>query len=211
MVGVNLATAILASQGLRILLRSRHQLFKFVIVMILPIFVWLEIVYLSPAVLPVPHTESTVSDAYTDIKNDSVPGAVLDLPLSLPNLERAVYVWYQSVHHRPIPWGLNDPMPTALRRNLLTQTLLKIEGSHAHSLPAVLPELDLVISSRVLARQGYRYIVVHDDFYPEFKAKQVHQLLRALFGEGKVYDDDVVLYTIDPISDLARGATEAAE
>ena len=55
--------------------------------------------------------------------------------------------------------GLNDPMPTPLRRNLLTQTLLKVEGSHAKTLPATLPYFDLVVSARVLARQGYRYIV----------------------------------------------------
>ena len=210
-VGVNLAIAVLASQGLRVLLRRRTQLIKMVIIACLSLGIWLEIDHLSPAVLPIPHAQSGISQAYEDMKKDSIQGAVLDVPLSLPNLERAIYVWNQSVHKRAIPWGLNDPMPKALRQNILTQILLKIEGSHARSLPAVLPELDLVISSRVFARQGYRYIVVHEEFYPEFKLKQVHQLLKALFGEGQKYEDDVVVYTIDAIADAQQSQSEVFE
>ena len=123
----------------------------------------------------------------------------MDLPLSLPNLERAIYVWNQSVHERPIPWGLNDPMPTPLRQNLLTQTLLRIEATHARTLPALLPQLDLVVSSRVLSRQGYRYIVVHESFYPSFKLTQTHQVLKALFGDPKRYEDGVVVYQLPVI------------
>ena len=134
------------------------------------------------------------------MRTDPVDGAVLDLPLSLPNLERAIYVWNQSVHERPIPWGLNDPMPKPLRKNLLTQTLLRIEATHARSLPALMPQLDLVVSSRVLARQGYRYIVVHEAFYPKFKLTQTHQLLNALYDEPKRYDDGVVVYQLPVIS-----------
>lgn len=204
-VGVNLSIAIIASQGLRVLMRRRSSTMKFGVLVIMPVLIWSEMQYFSPATLPVPHGESFISDAYRDMKTDPIDGAVLDLPLSLPNLERAVYVWNQSVHERPIPWGLNDPMPTPLRRNLLTQTLLKIEGSHAKTLPATLPYFDLVVSSRVLARQGYRYVVVHEQFYPTYKLKQTTDLLQALFGEPKEYNG-VMVYTVPQI--LAMGDAE---
>jgi hypothetical protein len=201
-VGVNLAIAILASQGLRVLFRKRSLAVKVSVLAILPALIWIELSQLSPVTLPIPHAKADISQAYYDMRTDPVEGAVLDLPLSLPNLERAVYVWNQSVHERAIPWGLNDPMPTPLRRNILTQLLLRIEATHAHTLPAVLPQLDLVISSRILARQGYRYIVVHESFYPSYKLKQTHQLLKGLFGPGKQYEDDVVLYTLPIINQI---------
>ena len=122
-----------------------------------------------------------------------------------------MYVWNQSVHERAIPWGLNDPMPTSLRQNMLTQLLLRIEATHAHTLPAVLPQLDLVISSRILARQGYRYIVVHESFYPSYKLKQTHQLLKGLFGQGKEYDDDVVLYRLPIIKQIESIETSQSD
>lgn len=179
-------------------MRRQSSLVKMGVITMLPFIVWTELQLFSPATLPIPHGEAQISVAYRDMKTDPVAGAVLDLPLSLPNLERAVYVWNQSVHERPIPWGLNDPMPTPLRKNLVTQTLLQIEGRHAKTLPAVLPYLDLVVSARVMARQGYRYIVVHESFYPTFKLTQTQQLLQALFGEPKRYDD-VTVYMIDVI------------
>ena len=199
-VGVNLAISILASQGLRVLFRKRNTLVKAGVLATLPIVIWTELSMFSPASLPIPHGKADVSQAYYDMRTDPVEGAVLDLPLTLPNLERAIYVWNQAIHERPVPWGLNDPMPTPLRRNLLTQTLLRIEATHARSLPALLPQLDLVISARVLARQGYRYIVVHESFYPSFKLKQTHQILKALFGEGKRYEDGTVVYQLPAIS-----------
>ena len=126
-VGVNLSLAIIASQGLRVLLRRKYTSIKIGVLSLMPILIWTELQQFSPATLPIPHASSTVSEAYFDMRTDPVPGAVLDLPLSLPNLERAVYVWNQSVHERAIPWGLNDPMPKPLRKNLLTQTLLKLK------------------------------------------------------------------------------------
>ncbi len=199
-VGVNLAIAVLASQGVRVLFRRRSSMVKMGFLGIMPLLIWVELSNFSPAVLPIPHGDAKISQAYYDMRTDPVEGAVLDLPLSLPNLERAVYVWNQSVHERPTPWGLNDPMPTPLRRNMLTQLLLRIEATHAQTLPATLPQLDLVVSSRILARQGYRYIVVHESFYPSFKLKQTHQLLKGLFGDGKVYDDGIVVYTLPVIA-----------
>ena len=115
---------------------------------------------------------------------------MLDLPLTVPNLERAIYVWYQTVHDRPVPWGLNDPMPRGLLANRLTTTLIRMEAIRAQTMPPHLPELDLVIGARMLARQEYRYIVVHEVFYPAFKLDHLETLMVSLFGEPRRYPED---------------------
>ena len=198
--GVNLVLAMLASHGVRLLCRERKTTTKIALVSVLFVGLWGEYHFFSPAHLPIPHSTSRISQAYYDMKEDPVEGAVLDIPLSVPNLERAIYVWNQSVHERAIPWGLNDPMPKSLQQNLLTRTLVQIEASRSMGLPTVLPELDLVIASRTLSRLGYRYIVLHKTMYPPFKVKQTMELLRALFGEPAVYEEDQILvYTLEPV------------
>ena len=146
-----------------------------------------------------PVSDATIPALYDDLAADPVPGAVLDLPLTVPNLERAVYVWYQSAHGRPVPWGLNEPMPETLLRNRLTATLIRLEATRARSLPPRLPELDMVISARSLARQGYRYIVVHEALYPAFKRDQVEVLLTGAVGEPR-REEGRLVYTLAPLS-----------
>jgi hypothetical protein len=199
-IGVNLVLAIMASHALRLMFRNKSELTKNLILSVLFISLWSEYNWFSPAQLPIPHSESSISIAYFDMKEDPIEGAVLDIPLSVPNLERAIYVWNQSVHNRAIPWGLNDPMPNALQENLLTRTLVQIEATRAIGLPMLLPELDLVIASRTLARQGYRYIVMHKNMYPSFKMEQTKVLLQSLFGDPTEYsEDDILVFTIKPV------------
>ena len=198
-VGLHIALSVLAAVGFRLIFRSKTLLVKQLTLVGTLLLIMAEVRWFSPAEFPIPHSNAQISQGYFEMNSDSVEGAVLDLPISVPNLERAVYVWNQSAHNRSIPWGLNEPLPKPLRRNLLTQTLLQIEANQAISLPPVLPELDLVVSSRVLARQGYRYIVVHEKFYPEFKRKQVEKLLTALFDEPRKIDS-LLIYQLDSIS-----------
>ena len=155
----------------------------------------------SPASIPIPSSEGRVPDAYSAMLEDPVDGAVLDIPLTVPNLERAIYVWYQSEHERPVPWGLNDPMPRQLLKNRLVTTLIRMEASRAWYLPPQMPQLDIVVSARSLARQGYRYIVVHKDLYPFFKQRQIETVLTGAIGEPEVWPEDgLLVYRLEPIA-----------
>ncbi|MCK6501963.1 hypothetical protein L6R53_00925 [Myxococcota bacterium] len=195
--GVSLAVGVSAAVGLRHLLRHLRPTPRLLTVALLCLCVLAETAVASPATLPVPHARAHIPAAYAAMRQDPQPGAVLDLPLTVPNLERAVYVWFQAAHQRPIPWGLNDPMPRGLLDNRLTATLIRLEASRAWTPSAGLPELDLVIGARTLQRQGYRYIVVHRAWYPPFKAERVERLLTALYGEPQAWpEDDLLVYTL---------------
>ena len=189
-VGVSLMLAVLAAQGLRHLLRKQPERRRVAVVLGLSALILVEYLTSSPAHLPLPSSDARIPVAYEDIGADPAPGAVLDLPLTVPNLERAIYVWYQTVHDRPVPWGLNDPMPRGLLANRLTTTLIRMEAIRAQTMPPHLPELDLVIGARMLARQEYRYIVVHEVFYPAFKLDHLETLMVSLFGEPRRYPED---------------------
>ena len=196
-VGVSLAVSLLAAHGLRHMTRHASSPARWALVITLCAGGLLEYRYGSPATLPVPTSDAVIPKAYSNMRTDPEPGAVLDLPLAVPNLERAVYVWYQTSHGRPVPWGLNDPMPESLLRNRFTATLIRFEAHRSRSTPPALPELDMVIGARSMAMQGYRYIVLHENLYPEFKRVQVEALLSGLFGAPRRYPaDGLQVYTL---------------
>ena len=196
-VGVSLAISLIAAHGLRHMTRNLGATPRFILVVGLCCAALLEFRFGSPATLPVPASDAVIPQAYVEMGRDPEGGAVLDLPLTVPNLERAIYVWYQTEHGRPVPWGLNDPMPAHLLKNRLTATLIRLEAHRARFLPPVLPELDLVVGARALSGQGYRYIVVHEDLYPSFKLEQVETVLTGLFGAPKRWSaDGLQVYTL---------------
>ena len=148
--------------------------------------------YFSPAKIPIPRSDAHISSIYDEVEN----GAILDLPMTLPNLERAVYVYYQAHHQNPVPWGLNDPMPLYLQQNPFTKILMIMESTRAYSSTPRYPELDIVVGLHRLYNDGYRSIVVHEDFYTSFKRKQVTQLLDALLG-SPIRKDGKALYGVE--------------
>jgi hypothetical protein len=195
--GVMLCLGLLAAQGARHLLRGQSPQRRGLVILALCLAVLVEVRLGSPATLPVPAGDAHIPQAYLEMADDPTPGAVLDLPLTIPNLERAVYSWYQTAHQRPAPWGLNDPMPAALLRNRLTTTLIRMEASRARTLPARLPELDIVVSARALARQGYRYLVVHERLYPAWKLEQLLAVLDGAIGGARPWPEDGLrVYTL---------------
>ncbi|MGB0638705.1 MAG: hypothetical protein ACPGTU_05200 [Myxococcota bacterium] len=196
-VGVSLAMSLVAVHGLRHMTRHVRPNRRALLVALLSVLVLVEFRQGSPASMPIPTSDAVIPAAYKEIGRDPEAGAVLDLPLTVPNLERAIYVWYQTEHGRPVPWGLNDPMPDALLRNRLTATLMRLEAHRAQTMSPQLPELDLVVGARTLQSQGYRYIVLHERLYPEFKRSQVEALLTGLFGTPRKWTEDgLQVYTL---------------
>ena len=116
----------------------------------------------------------------------------------MPNLEGAVYTWYQTEHGQPVPYGLNEPVPASLSDNPLTQLMVRIESAYVLSLPPMLPELELVTGARLLRAQGYRSVVVHEDLYLSPKLEMVSAVLEGLLGPP-LRESGVAVYPLQPI------------
>jgi len=137
----------------------------------------------SPAPWPIARSQVTMPAYVSELRADPVEGAVLDLPINVPNLERAVYLYYQTAHGRPSPYSLNEPLPAILERSHLARVILVAEGGQLDTLPPSLGSLDLVVAGRSTARLGIRYIVVHERMYPPERLNQVLTLLRTALGD----------------------------
>lgn len=144
--------------------------------------VLVECLLLSPAPWPIPRSDTRLPAYLATLRDDPVPGAVVDLPANLPNLERAVYLHYQTVHARPSPYSLNEPLPPMLGRSHLARPILVAESGRLDRLPPALGDLDLVVAGRALGYLGVRYIVVHESMYLPERLTQVLTLLRVALG-----------------------------
>ena len=188
-----LAMSVLAALGTRVLLRGFQPRVRWAWAAVIISAICGEILLASPAVWPLPRSSAAVPQVYEDIEE----GAVLDLPITVPNLERGVYTYYQTVHGQPSPYGLNEPVPSRLRQNRLTDFLLYIEAGRSVNLPRQLPELELVLGAELLKRQGYRYIVLHESLYTKPKARMIQTVLDAVLGPPRKYlEEGVALYEI---------------
>jgi len=209
--GVSLAVAVSASVGLRHAWRRVNVPVQAGLVGALVVVFGAEIALASPATLPVPTASAHIPVVYEAMAADPIDGAVLDLPMTAPNLERAVYSWYQTAHGRPAPWGLNDPMPRSLLANRLTATLIRIEATRARSLAPRLPALDVVVGARQLIREGYRYVVLHEALYPTAKRAMTEAVLTGVYGEPDRYPEDGLLVWTLALADDGAGSEAEAE
>ncbi len=171
-----------------------------------------EALLVSPAPWPLPRSESHLPESVAILAADPVPGAVLDLPVSVPNLERAVYLYWQTGHGRPSPYALNEPLPVVLDRSHFVRALLVAEAGRLDRLPPMVGELDLVVASRALARLGVRWIVMHESLYPPERRAQTLLLLRATLGEETVTTTDGRrLWRLEAPDDTASAEEAAAD
>jgi hypothetical protein len=188
-----LAMSILAGMGSRLLLRGFSTRRRWWGTGAICAAICGEILLASPAVWPIPRSSAAIPDVYSQLEE----GAVLDLPISVPNLERGVYTYYQTAHGLPSPYGLNEPVPGRLRQNRLTDFLLYLEVGRALSLPRQLPDLELALGAQLLRAQGYRYIVMHKKLYTQPKAQMIQSVLEGLFGPPtETLKDGVALFEI---------------
>lgn len=166
---------------------------------------WLaELALISPAVLPLPVSDTTAPACHAALADVSgwaaAPGsaAVLDLPVSLQVLARSRYAGWQVRHGLGIPYALNDPTPPTLMANRLALAIVGLERSSVDTVGPVLPALDLAIGARALALDGYRAIAVHGDLYPPTTRRKVLELLGIVLGSGEIFDDCTLFPLPDP-------------
>lgn len=194
-VGVSLAVAVGASCGLERLLRGAR--WPAGLALGAAGLALVEVAALSPSPLPVATSDATIPEVLRDLP--VVDGAVLDLPMALGPLERGWYSWLQTAHDRPVPWGLNEPLPALLAENRLSAILLRIEAGTVSSLPPALPMLELALGARELEALGLAAIVVHERLYPPGKLVAARAVLDALYGPPlRPPEGGVLIYAVAP-------------
>jgi hypothetical protein len=149
-----------------------------------------ESLAVSPAPWPMARSEAHFPEYCAVLAADPAPGAVLDLPMALPNLERAIYHYWQTAHRRPSPYSLNEPNPLVLERSHLARALGIAEAGRLDTTPALFAEFDLIVAGRSLADLGVRYVALHSQFYLPERLESSLTILRVALGEETTITSD---------------------
>ena len=146
----------------------------------------------SSAQWPIPHSDATISDIYTEDEADD--RGILDLPAEVgTSMETSRYFWYQSLHKKPIPYTPDARLGST--RDL--QTFKNFMGDGMREEPHPLDELSIVHM-----REIYQKIVVHPDL-DETKSKAYMEIFVEAFGEP-ITEDGLLYWNLTPLDSAER-------
>ena len=182
-----LALAVLVAFGVdAVLQRTTHRRaasFIGVLIGALILFEYLGVPYPTIAPLPSP-------PFLTQIANDPEPYAVLDIPLDRSDTKR--YLYYQTIHERPIVQGRVARVPEAAFK-LFNEIPLLAAWYRSLGAPRV---PDLGAQLQALADYQVRYIIFHKDLSPPAFVTT----LRNYFTLPPIYEDDqIAVYSTRPV------------
>ena len=153
-----------------------------------------EIWLYPPFQIPLTYTELPKSE-HSRILKGLPMGGVLNLPVNLYSNKQRKYLWFQSIHKKPIA----DHFRYSMFSQVSKQSLF-IEASRAIEvapLPSETKPDPLQIEA--LKEAGYRYIVVHKEFVLEqqkITSTEYAQWLNLHIGEGVILKESY-LYPLD--------------
>jgi hypothetical protein len=146
----------------------------------------------SSAQWPIPHSDATISNVYTEIETDD--RGILDLPAEVgTSMETSRYFWYQSMHKKPIPYTPDARLGST--RDL--QTFKNFMGDGMREEPHPLDDLSIVHM-----REIYQKIVVHPDL-DETKSEAYMAIFVEAFGEP-VTEDGLLYWNLTPLDSAER-------
>ena len=181
-----LCVGVLAAMGLAEATRKRPVLGLAVALLALA-----ETCWLSPAPFPLPVSPAVVPPVYDGLAMGETEG-VLDLPPIRFHtaLVPGEYYYYQTRHHGGIPYltgGVFDP------RTAGNPFFLEMWRLSAGQMPPTRDLMGRGFGLRDLARQGYRWVVLHHDSLPDAQFRYARELLTQCLGKPDATADGEAL------------------
>jgi hypothetical protein len=163
-----------------------------------PLMVALGVVMLFELSLVPLHLEpADAPDFYRELGADPSAGAIIDLPMS-DRVSRK-YMYYQTIHHRPIVGGMISRMPPGAHDYINSNPLLRAWNQEQLF---ECGEHDMRAAVEALEADGFRYVVVHYYLW-DSKPPVIDPNLTAYFEtlEPVYADDRIVAYELADLAD----------
>jgi hypothetical protein len=161
-----------------------------------------EMVVIGGSPWPPERTNPLETSYIQHIQEQDTHGVVLDLPGAVGNsMATSRYLVLQSKHRLPIPYKPDARASTSALMGDPTLALLALASeprpNHRTTLLQAVSQRQKLRASSLYDR-GIRWIVVHEYLDQPPEAQQVtHDILEALYGAGKRFDQSVV-YNVSP-------------
>jgi hypothetical protein len=160
---------------------------------------------ISPPIMPVPYSRHHIPEFYQTLAADADDYAVFDFPSRRAgsSLLPTEYFYYQTVHHKPIPYAILDSWLDKdefwMRFTRTQQIGTKNSISSLMTCQAGSPRGCGYIHrvKFALAKNGFRYFILHPKRLADRDRSQYKTLFAEMFGEPMHEDEDLMVYRLE--------------
>ncbi len=180
----HLALAVLAGLGLQQMLdRVRGARWTAALVPGAVGLCLLEVLAVGPAPYPIPMTSLKVPAIYEELAADERPFAVLELPHEDDLNYLQPYLYYQTVHGKPMIDGAVHSRVTADELSFIRKVPLAWAFIHEENMLLPLTKQQVSFSLEMLRKARFRYALLHTDLFPTpATARKASARMKQLFG-----------------------------
>jgi len=164
--------------------------------------VLVEIRFVSPVTVPLPHAEAYVPAVSLQLAELPKEGAVLDWPQRYPGriVEVSRYFYYQSAHGRPIPYDFapTSYMPSPIEGNPFFARLEKVTYGEDYYSRAWTDISDFPVRRGIqdLIDMGFAYVAIHPEFVEAERFETLLGWLDSLLPRVSDLPDGMVVYDL---------------
>lgn len=203
-----LSLAVLSAFSLRFLLKETKRLWLKYALFIL----FLAIISFEYLAIPFPMFKTQIPAVYEKIKNEKDKGVILEIPLIWQDGFRmvggsesqAIYMYYQTYHHRPIFGGYVARIPDSkieyFKTAPIIKTIIKLEEMGPQ--PAIIDFLkEREVARNFIASYNVKHVVIHRAYIHSY----LHQYISEILPLEMIYKDkNQIGYKIADSGNLAK-------
>ena len=157
----------------------------------------LEVLALGPAPYPIPQTSRHVPAPYAAMAADPARFAIIELPHEDDLDYLAPYLYYQTVHGKPMIDGAMHSRLTPRELSLINAVPLARAWIQQEDMLAPLPAAQQARSLALLRQANYRHVLVHDaHFKTPAAARAANARMVRLLGPPTQHGDGVRVYDL---------------
>ena len=186
--------ALAAAQGFEWLLEKiNSKLWQKIAVFEVLLIVLLEMLVISPVIVPVPTADARVPKFYYTIAKETESFAVFDYPIRRTKSEMIPeeYFYYQTVHKKPIPFAVNKGW---IDESSFWKKLTWYQQGLINSLPSHKYENAKAVS--FLRNNNFKYFILHKALIVDNMKREYIRFFEGMFGEPVFEDSDMIVFNI---------------
>lgn len=164
------------------------------------LMIFVETAFVSPLPWPLPMSPVQTPAYYHMLADDPRSYAIIDYPFERPGtiLVPGEYFYYQTVHHKRIPYRTSGVLsPEVVHNAFMEEVLLAQRGIE----PSIHSQRRLREGAQTLFDMGFHAFVLHENLLTEFSAQDIESRLTPVLGKPMRFGDGLIVYTLDSLND----------
>lgn len=188
--------SIVAAYGSKVLWGKETVARKWFFCVLASLMIFVETAFVSPLPWPLPISPAQTPAYYQMLAEDPRSYAIIDYPFERPGtiLVPGEYFYYQTVHHKRIPYRTSGVLsPEVVHNAFMEEVLLAQRGIE----PSSQSKRRLREGAQALLDMGFYAFVLHENLLTEFSAQDIESRLTPILGAPMRFGDGLIVYNLE--------------